>query len=127
MCLISLRVDTGDFAGTRTDGTAVRSHPRDRKEIESASSADGVKSGCSFNCLIGHLLFNPRGFRPWQLAEEHGLAIERQAEEHHRSEAEQKRESRKLPSQVERRREWSKRRQRPWRLLQMSVAPQATS
>ena len=103
--MISLRVD---FAVTRTDGTAVRSHPRDRKEAS-----------------IGER--NPRDFRLWQLAEEHGLALERQAEEHHRSEAEQKRESRKLPSQVERRREWSKRRQRPWRLLQMSVAPQATS
>ena len=57
--------------------------------MKSGCSADGVKSGCSFNCLIGHLLFNPRGFRPWQLAEEHGLALERQAEEHHRSEAEQ--------------------------------------
>ena len=29
------------------------------------------------------------GFGPWQLVEEHGLALERQAEEHHRSEAEQ--------------------------------------
>ena len=48
-----------------------------------------VKSGCSFNCLIGHVFLNPQGFRPWQLAEEHGLALERQAEEHHRSEAEQ--------------------------------------
>ena len=56
-------------------------------------------------CLIGHLFFNPRGLRAWQLAEEHGLALERQAEEHHRSEAEQKRESRKLPSQAEKRRE----------------------
>ena len=82
-----------------------------RKDIEAAFDA----------------FFNPRGLRAWQLAEEHGLALERQAEEHHRSEAEQKRESRKLPSQVERRREWSKRRQRPWRLFQMSVAPQATS
>ena len=33
--------------------------------------------------------FNPRGFRPWLLAEERELALERQAEEHHRSEAEQ--------------------------------------
>ena len=90
--MISLRVDTGNFAGTHTIGTAVRSHPRDRKEIESASSADGVKSGCSFNCLIGHLLFNPRGFRPWQLAEEHGLALQWQAGEHHRLEEEKKRE-----------------------------------
>ena len=90
--MISLRVDTGNFAGTHTIGTAVRSHPRDRKEIESASSADGVKSGCSFNCLIGHLLFNPRGFKPWQLAEEHGLALQWQAGEHHRLEEEKKRE-----------------------------------
>ena len=37
----------------------------------------------------GHLFFNTRGLRAWQLAEEHGLALERQAEEHHRSEAEQ--------------------------------------
>ena len=57
--------------------------------VKSGCSADGVKSGCSFNCLIGHVFLNPRGFRPWQLAEEHGLALERQAEEHHRSEAEQ--------------------------------------
>ena len=107
-------MDTGNFAGTHTIGTAVRSHPRERKEIESARSADGVKSGCSFNCLIGHLFFNPRGFRPWQLAEEHGLALERQAEEHHRLEEEKKRESRKLPSQAEKRREWRKRRLRPY-------------
>ena len=33
--------------------------------------------------------FNPRGFRPWLLAEERELALERQAEEHHRSESEQ--------------------------------------
>ena len=39
-------------AGTHTVGTAVRSHPRERKEIESARSADGVESGCSFNSLI---------------------------------------------------------------------------
>ena len=32
--------------------------------------------------------------RAWQLAEEHGLALERQAEEHHRLEEEKKRESR---------------------------------
>ena len=34
-----------------------------------------------------------------------GLAFERQAEEHHRLEEEKKRESRKLPSQAEKRRE----------------------
>ena len=28
--------------------------------------------------------FNPLGLRAWQLAEEHRLALERQAEEHHR-------------------------------------------
>ena len=33
------------------------------------------------------------------------LALERQAEQHHRSEAEKKHESRKLPSQAEKRRE----------------------
>ena len=41
-----------------------------------------------------------------------GLALERQAEEHHRLEEEKKRESRKLPSQAEKRREW-KQRQKP--------------
>mgnify|MGYP003329298963 CR=1 FL=1 len=32
----------------------------------------------------GNLFFNPRGLRAWHLAEEHRLALERQAEEHHR-------------------------------------------
>ena len=36
--------------------------------------------------------FDPRGLRAWQLPEEHGLALEGQAEEHHRAEAEKKRE-----------------------------------
>ena len=54
--------------------------------VKSGCSADGVKSGCSFNCLIGHVFLNPRGFRPWQLDEEHGLALERQAEENQHSE-----------------------------------------
>ena len=54
--------------------------------------------------------------RAWQLAEEHGLALERQAEEHHRLEEEKKRESRKLPSQAEKRREWRKRRQKPLKM-----------
>ena len=54
-----------------------------------------------------------RGLRAWQLAEEFRLALERQAEEHHRLEEEKKRESRNLPSQAEKRRERRKRRQRP--------------
>ena len=58
--------------------------------------------------------FNPRGLRAWQLAAEHGLALECQAGKHHRSEVEQTREWRKLLSQVEKRREWRNRRQRPW-------------
>ena len=32
----------------------------------------------------GHLFFNPRGLRAWHLAEKHRLALEGQAEEHHR-------------------------------------------
>ena len=40
--------------------------------------------GASARFNIGHLFFNPRGLRAWQLAEEHRLALERQAEEHHR-------------------------------------------
>ena len=44
------------------------------------------------------------------------LALERQAEEHHRLEEEKKRESRKLPSQAEKRREWRKRRQKPLKM-----------
>ena len=36
--------------------------------------------------------------RAWQLAEEHGLALARQADEHHRVEEKRKRKSRKLRS-----------------------------
>ena len=43
-----------------------------REDIEAASDA----------------FFNPRGLRLWLLAEERELALERQADEHHRSEAE---------------------------------------
>ena len=35
---------------------------------------------------------NPRGLRDWQPAEEHGLALQSQAGEHHRLEEKQKRE-----------------------------------
>ena len=35
---------------------------------------------------------NPRGLEAWQLAEEHGLALQSQAGEHHRLEEKQKRE-----------------------------------
>ena len=47
-----------------------------RKDIEAAFDA----------------FFNPRGLRAWQLAEEHGLALQWQAGEHHRLEEEKKRE-----------------------------------
>ena len=42
---------------------------------------------------------------PWQLTEEHSQAPQRQAEEHHSLEEEKDRESSKLPSQAEKRRE----------------------
>ena len=51
---------------------------------------------------------------PWQLTEEHSQAPARQAEEHHSFEEEKDRESSKLPSQAEKRREWRKWRHRPW-------------
>ena len=51
--------------------------------------------------LMQHRFFNTRGLKAWQLAEEHGLALERQAEEHHRLEEKKERELRRLPSQAD--------------------------
>ena len=51
--------------------------------------------------LMQHKFFNTQGLKAWQLAEEHGLALERQAEKHHRLEEKKERELRKLPSQAD--------------------------
>ena len=98
------------FPTQRSLGTTTEFH---WTAVLAASSHRCVPSDRRLAQQLGLTHTTARGLRAWQLAEEFRLALERQAEEHHRLEEEKKRESRNLPSQAEKRREWRKRRQRP--------------